>query len=82
MSTKLIANPAESKFFSVQDSDFRTSFHTFKQFPPRCVQVAIKPEGVAVRDSKDLNKHTLFFTHEEWIAFSKGVKEGEFDVKT
>jgi hypothetical protein len=43
------------------------------------VQVAQKPEGVALRDSKDADKTTLFFNHNEWEAFLKGVKAGEFD---
>ncbi|MDE2040986.1 MAG: DUF397 domain-containing protein [Patescibacteria group bacterium] len=70
----------ENKEFPVVDTDFRSSINTYKQCKPRCVQVAIKPEGVAVRDSKDAAKKTLFFTHEEWVAFTKGVKEGEFEV--
>ncbi len=69
----------ENKEFPVCDSDFRSSINTFKHCKPRCVQVAIKQEGVAVRDSKDPTKKTLFFNHEEWEAFTKGVKEGEFD---
>ena len=67
------------KEFPVEDSDFRTSINTFKHLKPRCVQVAKKSRGVAVRDSKDPSKTTLFFTHGEWNAFIKGVKAGEFD---
>ena len=71
----------ENKEFPVEDSDFRTSHNTFTQCRPRCVQVAIKPQGVALRDSKDPTKKTLFFDHEEWKAFTTGVKEGEFEPK-
>ena len=63
--------------FKVSDRDFRKSRWS-KNNPKTCVMVAIKPEGVAVRDSKDSGKHTLFFTHDEWNAFVKGVKEDEF----
>lgn len=41
--------------------------------------VAIKSEGVAIRDSKDTHKQTLRFTLDEWNAFVKGIKNGEFD---
>jgi hypothetical protein len=33
-----------------------------------------------VRDTKDSQRRTeLTFTHDEWDAFVKGVKAGEFD---
>lgn len=67
------------KAFPVRDEDFKTSSWTTGHH--WCVQVADKPEGVAVRDSKDPSKTTLFFTHDEWKAFVKGVKGGEFDVQ-
>lgn len=65
------------KEFSVQDQDFKTSSWTVGHH--WCVQVARKPEGVALRDSKDPEKNTLFFTHNEWNAFVKGVKGNEFE---
>lgn len=68
------------KSFLVTDADFKKASSTLrclnKDF---CVEVAIKPEGVAVRDSKNRSKGTLFFTGGEWAAFVKGVKDGEFD---
>ena len=48
---------------------------------PICVAVAITPSVVAVRDTKDAGKVTLLFTPNEWEAFTKGVKAGEFDIK-
>jgi hypothetical protein len=68
---------SNSKSFLVDDSDFRASGWCGNR--PKCVKVALKPEGVAVRDSKDPSKATLFFDHGEWDAFVKGVKAGEFD---
>lgn len=35
---------------------------------------------IAVRDSKDPNGPTLFFTPAEWDAFLSGVKDNEFDL--
>jgi hypothetical protein len=67
-----------NKGFNVLDSDFKKSKWS-KNNPKTCVMVAIKNEGVAIRDSKDENKETLFFSHQEWTAFIKGVKTGEFD---
>jgi hypothetical protein len=63
--------------FEVSDSDFTKSSWS-KNNPKTCVMVAKKPEGVALRDSKDQEKNTLFFTHEEWDAFSKAIKSDEF----
>lgn len=40
--------------------------------------VAVKRQGVALRDSKDPQKKTLFFTRSEWAAFLKGAQAGEF----
>lgn len=69
----------KDKFFHVDDRDFKKSSWS-KNNPKTCVSVAIRPEGVAVRDSKDKSKKTLFFTHDEWNAFLKGRKAGEFNI--
>jgi hypothetical protein len=46
-----------------------------------CVEVHRTPDGaILVRDSKDPARRSLSFTDEEWEAFIKGVKAGEFDV--
>ncbi|MEU8175693.1 DUF397 domain-containing protein [Microbispora hainanensis] len=46
-----------------------------------CVEWAIAPDGVKVRHSK-LGKHSpvLFFTFDEWVAFTRAVKAGEADL--
>ncbi len=45
-----------------------------------CVEVGAAPDGVVlVRDSKDVDRRMLSFTRDEWEAFVKGVKAGEFD---
>lgn len=45
-----------------------------------CVEVAIRPGIIGVRDSKNPKKGTLQFTRAEWKAFIGGVKKGEFDI--
>lgn len=69
----------EDKSFPVEDKDFKTSIKTGKHV--FCVEVAIKPEGVALRDSKNPSHGILFFNPGEWNAFIGGVKDGEFDIK-
>ncbi|GGS45315.1 DUF397 domain-containing protein [Actinokineospora fastidiosa] len=55
---------------------FRKS--SFSEGGGDCVEVA-KVEGVALRDSKDPDGPTLWFTLQEWAAFALGVLAGEFD---
>ncbi|HEX3207618.1 MAG TPA: DUF397 domain-containing protein [Propionibacteriaceae bacterium] len=44
-----------------------------------CVEVALDPAEVAVRDSKDRNGPVLRFHAHEWEAFLAGVRNGEFE---
>jgi hypothetical protein len=44
------------------------------------VEVAVDPDEVAVRDSKQAGGAELRFTPAEWRAFVAGVRAGEFDV--
>jgi hypothetical protein len=39
-----------------------------------CIQVAPRPRGVAVRDSKDAPGPVLSFSHEAWLGFVAGLK--------
>lgn len=64
---------------SLKDKDFQVSGWCGNR--PKCVKVAVTKNGVAIRDSKDSSRVTLAFTNEEWDAFVKGVKDGQFDVK-
>ncbi len=52
-----------------------------------CVEVAVvagATEGggrvIAVRDSKDPGGPALIFTPAEWIAFTAGTRDGQFDL--
>ncbi len=46
----------------------------------QCVEVAdLDGGGRAVRDSKDPAGGFLVFTAAEWVAFTAGVRAGEFD---
>ncbi|MEK7463536.1 MAG: DUF397 domain-containing protein [Patescibacteria group bacterium] len=68
--------------FPVKDTDFvKSSYSHPGGIITRCVSVAVKPEGVAIRDTKDPSKATQFYTREEWNAFIKAAKAGEFDLK-
>ena len=66
------------KPFKVKAEDFKVSSWS-KNNPKTCVAVAIKNEGVAVRNSNDSARKTVFFSHDEWQPFLKGAKKGEFD---
>ncbi len=46
----------------------------------QCVEVAVQPDGVAVRDTKNREAGHLEFTLDEWNAFISGAKDGEFDI--
>ncbi len=65
--------------FRVKDDQFKASGWCGNR--PKCVSVAITAAGVAVRDTKDPEKQTLFFTTDEWDAFIKGAKDGQFDPR-
>ncbi|MEI6057922.1 MAG: DUF397 domain-containing protein [bacterium] len=71
-----------NKAFPVKDTDFVKSSYSQPGATITCVQIARKSRGVAVRDSKDPTKTTLFFNHDEWKAFLAGARAGEFDPKT
>lgn len=67
--------------FPVEERDFKTSSFTQRGgIITRCIQVAIRPEGVALRDGKDPAGPTLFFTKDEFAAFACGVKNDEFKL--
>ena len=65
-----------------KDAEFKTSSHSNVDPIPYCVEVARASDGtVAVKHSQDPDlTNALVFNKEEWIAFVKGVKSGEFDV--
>jgi hypothetical protein len=62
-----------------RDEDFIMSSYTFVDAKSACVMVARRDGITALRDSKDTSKTTLYYTEQEWTAFLKGVKDGEFD---
>jgi hypothetical protein len=47
-----------------------------------CVEVAFVDHHVAVRDSKNRNGPVIMFTPDEWDAFLRGARDGEFDLPT
>lgn len=55
---------------------FKLSSHTHKCC---CVAVRIR-DTIDVRDTKNPGGPTISFNKDEWSAFVKGVKAGEFDA--
>jgi len=62
------------------ESEFKKSSYT-GQGRWSCVEVAIRPDVVGVRHTRDPQKTTLEYSRAEWKAFIKGAKEGQFDLK-
>ena len=53
---------------------------SFSSSPDKtCVEVAVTPAGVAVRNSNEPS-HFVAFTCAEWEMFLKGVQSGEFNL--
>ena len=67
---------------SKRDDKYKTS--SFSRWPinvgKKCVKVMRTDDSVMVQDSKLPDSPTLSFTHEEWDAFIKGVKNDEFEI--
>lgn len=45
-----------------------------------CVELSDRGDTILLRDSKDPGGAVLGFTRDEWMAFIRGAKQGEFDV--
>ena len=45
-----------------------------------CVETAQLPGGMRLRDSKNPNGLELSFTHDSWMSFINGVKDGQFNL--
>lgn len=45
-----------------------------------CVEVQELDDRVTIRNSRDRNGPVLEFTSQEWRAFVKGVRDGEFGI--
>ncbi len=73
---------AEKFKFQVRDEDFKYPECSNPLALGGCVLIARKPEGVALRDSKDTKKRKtiMFFTNLEWDHFLKGVRNDEFEL--
>ncbi len=66
----------------LQGASWRKSWHSNGNGGNNCVEVAAVGTTIAVRDSKDPNGPALQFTPDEWNAFLRGAKDGEFDIRT
>ncbi|GGS61154.1 hypothetical protein GCM10010156_19910 [Planobispora rosea] len=45
-----------------------------------CVQVAFADNMIVVRDSKHPDNGMLRYSHSEWLAFTRAVKQGAYDL--
>lgn len=69
------------KTFEILGHSFVKSSYS-KNLPfAKCVGVSQTPKTVLVTRLNGKNNPILKFTYEEWEAFIRGVKNGEFDVK-
>jgi hypothetical protein len=53
---------------------------TYSSGEQACVEVAVVPGQVGVRDSKDRSGPALVFTPSAWRAFVGDLQRGEFDL--
>lgn len=60
------------------DAPFRKS--SFSTYLVACVEIGVRDGLIRVRDSKDRDGGELTFNADEWDAFLRGVKAGEFDL--
>lgn len=70
-------DPAQS-CFDAKMSNWKKS--SFSDGNDNCAEVAANGGSVAVRNSKRRSQAPILFTPDEWIAFIRGVKAGEFDL--
>lgn len=47
----------------------------------KCVDVSIGDDDVLITNFSIKGSPVVVFSHDEWEAFIRGVKEGEFDLK-
>lgn len=69
-------NPKD-KLYEIDLSGAAWHKSPFSNGGEQCVEIAHIPGGgVALRDSKNRQRHDLRYTAEEWDAFRKGIIEG------
>jgi hypothetical protein len=44
-----------------------------------CIRVALHKGIIVIGDTKNPEGSVLSYTHYEWVAFLKGIKQGDFD---
>lgn len=71
----------ESKKLTPSPNPFAAEGFKLSSYTHKCCCVAVRIGGtVDLRDTKNPNGPTLSFNKEEWKAFVKGVRAGEFNV--
>jgi Domain of unknown function (DUF397) len=62
----------------MQDAQWRKS--SYSGNTGNCVEVAVTESVVGMRDSNDPDGSALAFAPDVWLAFTAGIKVGEFDL--
>jgi hypothetical protein len=62
----------------IEIPDERWHKSTYSDGQANCVEVALTPDTMAVRDSKNPKGPALTFTAEAWSSFVRGIADGEF----
>jgi hypothetical protein len=44
-----------------------------------CIRVAPHEGMIVIGDTKNPDGPVLFYSHDEWLAFVKGIRQGDFD---
>ena len=64
----------------VDKDGFATASGTFITNIRTCVSVKIGNDAIQIRNTEDRTKVMVTFSRDEWQAFVKGIKNGEFDL--
>jgi hypothetical protein len=66
---------------TTSQNPFEAEGFKLSSFTHKCCCVAVRiGDMVEIRDTKNSNGPTISYNKDEWTAFIKGVKNGEFDI--
>jgi hypothetical protein len=74
------SNPSVHIVVDMSNDDLEFRKTHFSSDSANCVEFSRGLAAVTLRDSKDPDGPILYFTENEWRAFTRGVKTGEFDI--
>ena len=73
-------SPDVSAIHRILSHEYEFKKSSFSKFDDFCVGVCMTESSVKIKNTKQNNGDVIDFTHKEWEAFIKGVKNGEFDL--